>query len=54
MRSTMTTETDTTEQTIRAQIQRFDYVLADPEWEWGAMVDAALDVREALQHLGHV
>lgn len=40
-----------TEEVIRAQIKRFDEVLADPEWEWDAMVEAALKVREALIQL---
>lgn len=38
-----------TEETIRAQIKRFDEVLADPEWEWDAMVEAALEVRGELK-----
>lgn len=38
-----------TEEVIRAQIKRFDEVLADPEWEWDAMVEAALEVRDELK-----
>lgn len=38
-----------TEETIRAQIKRFDEVLADPDWEWDAMVEAALEVRDELK-----
>lgn len=40
-----------TEEIIRAQITRFDEVLADPEWEWDAMVEAALEVRDELKQL---
>lgn len=38
-------------QVIRHQIRKFENVLADPEWEWDAMVDAAHDVHESLMHL---
>ncbi len=36
---------------LQAQIKRFDDVLADPECEWDAMVDAALEVHEKLRDL---